>query len=107
MCRRSGRQQSHPSISSQPEASTEAGSPVTAADAALSLALAHLKRATAARGKPSQEPGGLGSAAKGAMGHSELEQTVQTAWEVYSRCVEVSSRSDMSRLFDAVCAVDD
>ena len=79
----------------QPEASSEAGIPVSAADAALSLALAHLKRATAARDKPSQAPRGLVNS-KHEESQSEITQTVQAAWGVYSRCVEVS-------LNDAVC----
>lgn len=93
-CRRSGRQIQAPQTSTRssggPGSCSDAAVPVSAADAALALTLAHLKQATAARsGCKKAVDAGVGHPAAPRAG-LDLKSTAEMAWSVYSRCVEVS-----------------
>ncbi|KAK9834399.1 hypothetical protein WJX74_000894 [Apatococcus lobatus] len=85
--RRSGRQVPHAYVSKQPEATVKAAIPISAADAALSLTLAHLKHVMNGRDQMQHKTGGLGRAQID-MDRLNVTEAAQMAWQVYSQCVE-------------------
>ncbi|KAK9847040.1 hypothetical protein WJX84_007414 [Apatococcus fuscideae] len=87
--RRSGRQVPHAYVSKQPEATVKAAIPISAADAALSLTLAHLKHVMNGRDQMQHKTGGLGRAQID-MDRLNVTEAAQMAWQVYSQCVEAA-----------------